>query len=448
MSGRSRKKRTSSTRGLRGTVYQRGGRWAYMVDLEPDPLTGKRRQRSKSGFDTEQAAWDALAVVNAQLRSRTYVEPSRRTVEEFLTEWLVAIQASVKPTTFAKYATYARAYVIPSIGARPLQDVDTAVVNALYRHLLVSGRARPDTNSVMYQRWLSASRSGEHLTSAALAAHAGVTRSAAANAIRRYRAGRIPSAETGGLKPQAVASVHVMLRRALRDAVTWRYIADNPAASASPPRAEKNPHNTWTPAQLAAFLQHVRNDRLYAMWLLFATTGMRRSEVVGAQRSALDLEAGTLRLVTTHVTADGRMQRSTGKSQRSRRLISLDAVTVAALRKYAGALDEERAMWGSDYQDHGLLFCWPDGRPIYPDTVTEQFGRLLSEAGLPVIRLHDLRHTYATMALRAGVNPKIVSSRLGHATVAFTLDVYTADIPELDRDAAERIAGLFLPPPD
>jgi integrase len=107
----------------------------------------------------------------------------------------------------------------------------------------------------------------------------------------------------------------------------------------------------------------------------------------------------------------------------------------------------ERAAWGPDYNDHGLLFCWPDGRPIYPDTITEQFGRLLTQANLPIIRLHDVRHTYATMALRAGVNPKIVSTRLGHATVAFTLDTYTADIPELDRAAAEQITGLFLPAP-
>jgi integrase len=102
---------------------------------------------------------------------------------------------------------------------------------------------------------------------------------------------------------------------------------------------------------------------------------------------------------------------------------------------------------GKAYQDHDLVFCWGDRRPIYPDTITEQFNRLVDSAGLPTIRLHDVRHSYATIALRSGVHPKIVSSRLGHATLAFTLDQYSANVPDLDRDAAESIGGLFLPAP-
>lgn len=108
-------------------------------------------------------------------------------------------------------------------------------------------------------------------------------------------------------------------------------------------------------------------------------------------------------------------------------------------------LEQERADWGNGYRDHGLVFCWEDGRPIYPDTITEQFNKLVDLAKLPLIKLHDLRHSYATIALRSGVHPKIVSTRLGHATVAFTLDTYSADVPDLDRQAAEDIGGLFLP---
>lgn len=92
------------------------------------------------------------------------------------------------------------------------------------------------------------------------------------------------------------------------------------------------------------------------------------------------------------------------------------------------------------------MFCWEDGRALYPDTITERFNRLVERAQLPRIRLHDVRHSYATIALRSGVHPKIVSSRLGHSKVAFTLDTYSADIPDLDQQAAEDIGGLFLPP--
>jgi integrase len=305
---------------------------------------------------------------------------------------LATIESAVKPTTFANYSIYATAYVLPVIGDRKLQDIDTATVNALYRHLLTSGRSRTDTNTAMYEHWRRAITAGRKIGPTELATHAGVTPSAAANAIRRYRAGRIPAPTTPGLSPRAVASVHVMFRRALRDAVNWRYLRTNPAATARPPRAEKREHDTWNPAQLNSFLHSARSERLYAMWLLFASTGLRRSEAVGARRDALDLTAGTISLVTTHVIAAGQTHVSHGKTRRSRRLISLDTATIAALADHLHVLDDERAAWGSSYHDHGLLFCWPDGRAIYPDTITEQFGRLVTRAELPIIRLHDIRH--------------------------------------------------------
>ncbi|CRK58181.1 Integrase [Alloactinosynnema sp. L-07] len=123
--------------------------------------------------------------------------------------------------------------------------------------------------------------------------------------------------------------------------------------------------------------------------------------------------------------------------------------TVAVLREHLARLDQQKRDFGDGYHDDGLVFSGEDGRPIYPDTISERFNRLVDKAGLPLITLHGLRHSYATIALRSGVHPKIVSSRLGHATVAFILDTYSEDVPDLDRDPAESISGLFVsPPPD
>jgi integrase len=299
----------------------------------------------------------------------------------------------------------------------------------------------------MYDWWLAETTAGRPVRPVDLAARASVTNSAAANAIRRYRAGRIPTATNPGLSARTVTSVHVMLSRAFRDATAWRYILANPVAAAEPPRVETGEHRTWTAAQLTTFLELASHDRLYAMWLLLATTGVRRSEVAGLRRDALDSLRSTITITTTRVIAAGKAHASSGKTRRSRRLLALDTATTGALTAHLATVEQERRAWGLDYQDHGLMFCWPDGRPLYPDTITEQFGKLVDRARLPHIRLHDVRHTYATMALRAGVNPKIVSTRLGHATVAFTLDTYTADVPDLDRAAAEQITGLFLPRP-
>ncbi|TQM11130.1 site-specific integrase [Pseudonocardia kunmingensis] len=438
-----KKKRTR--RGISGTVYPRGRKWAYLIDLGPDALTGDRRRDSRSGFLTEDEAWEALAEANAKLRASTYTKNSPRTVQQFLDEWLAASKISVKPTTHSNYSSYAKYYVIPIIGGRKLQDVSTETINRLYTHLLENGRTGSDTNVTMYELWRAGVAAGREPTPRELASAAGITYSAGVRARQRFRAGRLPNARAnGGLEPRSVQSIHIMLNRAFADAVTWKYIDANPVKHAARIRRSRREHNVWTPDQLRQFLATARSDRYFAMWMMFATTGIRRSEAAGALVKRLDLSARTLTVFETRVVAAGKAQTSDGKSERSRRMLALDERTAAELAARLRTLDAERAAFGDDYGGDGLLFCWPDGRPIHPDTITEQFNRLVDRAGLLPIRLHDVRHTYATMALRAGVNPKIVSERLGHATVAFTLDTYTDDVPELHHAAAEAVSSLFL----
>jgi integrase len=136
-----------------------------------------------------------------------------------------------------------------------------------------------------------------------------------------------------------VASVHVMLRRAFRDATAWRYINTNPVAAAEPPRVDTGEHRTWTPTQLTTFLELARHDRLYAMWLLLATTGVRRSEVAGVRRDALDPVNATITITTTRVIAAGKAQASSGKTRRSRRLLALDTATMRALTEHLATVE-------------------------------------------------------------------------------------------------------------
>jgi integrase len=146
----------------------------------------------------------------------------------------------------------------------------------------------------------------------------------------------------------------------------------------------------------------------------------------------------------TRVVIDGKAEDSDGKTESGNRTISLDPLTVAYLRRHLAMLDEEREAFGYGYQDHGKLFCHPDGRPIHPDTITRRFNKLVDRAGVPLIRLHDVRHTYATVSLDAGVDPKIVSDRIGHSNMAYTLQIYTHRSTGLDGPAAEKVAGLIF----
>jgi integrase len=238
-----------------------------------------------------------------------------------------------------------------------------------------------------------------------------------------------------------------MLHRALKDAVAWDYLAFNPAEHASLPRisraAKRRTRAVWTVDDLAAWLRVALTDRFAGMWVLAATSGMRRSELAGAQRDMLDLDNATLTIEDTRVVVDGKAIDSDGKSDSGWRVISLDAFTVSELRTYLATLDEERAAFGTDYPTHGRLMCFEDGRTLHPDTITRRFNRLVDRAGVPRIRLHDVRHTYATLAMDSGIDPKIVSDRVGHSNMAVTLQIYTHRSSGRDRAAAEHIGDLI-----
>jgi integrase len=158
----------------------------------------------------------------------------------------------------------------------------------------------------------------------------------------------------------------------------------------------------------------------------------------------VDFEGARLAVRQTLIMVEGRPQMSTPKTRRSRRTVDLDGRTLTTLRAWQQVQLAERARWGEAWQDRGLVFTREDGSPINPDGWSGTFERHLRQAGLPVIRLHDLRHTHATLLLSAGVNPKVTSERLGHHSTAFTLDVYSHVVPGMQQEAAERLAGLIF----
>jgi integrase len=379
---------------MRGSIRRRGSTYTYWLDIGRDPVTGRRRQRTKGGFRTKRECQAALNEAIAALRAGTLVEPSRRTVGRFLVdEWLPAVRvANVRDSTWASYRMNVEKHLVPGLGAVELQRLTPAQLNAFYRHLLTAGR----------------------------------------------RNGR------GGLAPKTVRYVHSILHRALRDAVRWGYVVRNVADAADPPKAKTPEMRVWSPAQLRVFLDHVRNDRLYAAWLLAATTGMRRGEILGLRWGDLDVEAGRLSVRQPRIVVDYRVQVSEPKTAKGRRSLALDPVTVAALRAHRARQAEERLAVGPGYQESGLVFTRLDGSPIHPERFSSWFRQYVRAAGLPRIRLHDVRHSYATAALAAGVPAKVVSERLGHSAIAITMDTYSHVLPGLDEQAAGTVARLIL----
>jgi len=245
---------------MNGSVYRRRdtGAWEYRFDLGADPLTGRRRTTTRTGFATKREAAQALrAAMSAQDKGRN-VKTDRRTVETFLNEWHQAIRPGIRPSTWVSYRNYLDAYVVPVIGQTSLRDLTPVRLNLLYSHLLENGRVK----------------------------------------------------SKGGLAPKTVQNIHRMLHRALRDAVKWDVLPRNVAEDASPPRARRPRLTIWTPEQLGRFVDHVLNDRFYALWLLVVTTGLRRGELAGLRRDDVDLQHGRITPSAPRVVVGGYAQES------------------------------------------------------------------------------------------------------------------------------------------
>ena len=369
---------------MKGHTRKRGNCWYAIVDL-PRDATGKRRQKWLSGFRTKRDADAALTDVLTTLGKGTHVEPSKQTVAAFLDDWFAATSSSRRASTNATYEAIIRTHLVPRIGSHTLQGVSAAALNRLYCDLLDAGSS-----------------------------------------------------------PATVRYVHAVIRKALSDAVRWSLVSRNVADAADPPRVARRQVRTWSAREVKHFLSHVEADRLCAAYVLAATTGMRRGEILGLRWRDVDLEAGRVSVSQTLVLVEGEVLVSEPKTARGRRMIALDATTTGALLAHREQQKVERALMGDEYADSDLVFANEDGTPLNPEAFSDAFQRHLRAADMPRIRFHDLRHTHATLALSAGVHPKVVSERLGHASVAFTLDTYSHAVPAMQEEAAGIVADLVF----
>jgi integrase len=391
----------------RGSIRKRGQTWTVVVDVGRDPTTRRRRQLSKGGFRTRRDANRWLTHTQSQLDQGSYVTPTRQTVGEHLLAWLPAIRSSLRPATYESYERNVRQHLIPTVGHVWLDQLTPDRLAAVYAEL--------------------------------------------------HRTGRLDGA--GGLSPRSIRYLNTILGKALGDAVAEgklaRNVAQAPTVRRRLPRHAKPEMRTWSAAELASFLDQLRGDPLHAPILLAATTGMRRGEVLGLRWRDTDLDAGRVAVRQTlaavrDVDADpgkpGRHLVVFGepKTAKGRRTVPLPPQTVAVLRAHRKAQAAERLLAGADYADQDLVFAEPDGSPIHPDKFRKRFEIRIGRSGLPPIRFHDLRHTYATLALRAGVHPKVVAEVLGHANISITLDTYSHAVPAMQESAAATVARLVF----
>jgi integrase len=379
-----------------GQVIPRGEhRWLIRWFLGRDG-TGKRRYGSRTVHGTKKDAQKALRE-KLQQRDLGVVVLSRRvTVNAYLDEWLEkAARGRLRPRTFADYKEKLKRYVRPILGLQRLDRLTPLDVQGMVTQLSVEGCPTVDPKD------------------------------------------REP------LAPQTVRYAHAILSGALEQAVRWQMLAANPARRVELPKNRRREMQALTPAQAAKLREVLAGTRYEALFLLLLGTGLRPGEALALQWGDLDLEAGR---ATVQRTLPRRKQREAlafedPKTARSRRVVPLPPTVVQALRRHRAHQAEERIALGAEWSDHGLLFTTELGEPAnYRNLVRRHFKKALERAELPLtLRLYDLRHSFASLAMAAGAHVKAIADRLGHSSTKMTLDVYSHVLEPVERDATSRI---------
>ncbi len=265
--------------------------------------------------------------------------------------------------------------------------------------------------------------------------------------ITRYEAQKIASGRCdgkGGLSPRSVRYHHFTLHTALRTAVKWGLLARNPADAVDPPHFERPEMHTLNEDDIQRVLTAAKETQYYSLFFLALFTGMRRSELLALRWQDVDLllcQAFVTR--SMHQLRDGSIIFREPKTARSRRMISLSPSTAIELRDHHEKQKLAFAMQGTAFKDDTLIFCQSDGKPLLPNSVTHAWMKLVRRLGLKGIRLHDARHSHASLMLKQGIHPKIVQERLGHSSISTTLDVYSHVAPGLQEAAANRFDELI-----
>jgi integrase len=371
--------------GRRGHVgrNETAGTWYLMYDAPRGP-DGRRRQIRRGGFRSRREADKALTKALNDRDNGLHVDGDRRTFRQFVERIYLPSQRRLRDTTRRRYTSILELHVLPRLGSLPLVEVRPHHIDALIDDLVA-----------------------------------------------------------GGLSPRSVAHIHAVTRRVFRVALEMRLVTWTPVVGQHLPRVPPASTGSWSPSEARRFLASLGGAENECLFNLYLLTGVRRGEALGLRWVDTDLVAGTITVEQQLVEWGGRIEVSAPKTRRGARCVDLDVGLVALLRKTRLQQAQHKLRCGPDYLETDLVFTEPGGGPRRPSRVSRDWQVAQQGLELPRLRLHDARHTYASLMLEAGVPLEVVSRQLGHATLAFTMDTYGHVRRPVAKDAATRLARLI-----
>ena len=370
-----------------GNIRKRkDGRWEGLYTVGHDPETGKAIIKNVLG-KTQAEVKEKLKKAIEENVGIDYGKAKTYTVGSWLEAWMENYaKVKLRPSTFKTSQDFLKNHIKPQIGGIPLADLTSLDLQRFYKHLLDGGR------------------------------------------VDRIEAKKKPK----GLAPKTVRNIHQMIGSAYNLALEQRLVTKNPTQGCALPKAEHKEMQTLPIEQLTSFLREAKDSGVFALYYIDLTTGLRRGELLGLKWSDIDLGKGDLRVQRQIGRIDGKIIEMPLKTKKAYRTLPLSADAIDVL------MQQRRKTGNSEW-----VFPSPTGGPMSPDSVLHMLQRVLKRAGLPRIRFHDLRHTFATMALQNGVDVKTVSSMLGHYSAGFTLDTYAHVTTDAQLKTAQTMGNIL-----
>ena len=380
---------------MKGHIRQRTkGSWEVCVDVGPDPTSGKRKRHFETVQGRKTDAQRRLVEILANLEKGVYVKSQRLTLRQYLRQWLEGyVRTNCSVRTLDGYQTIVERHLIPHLGHILLGQLQPQHIQECYARALTNGRVD----------------------------------------------------QKGGLSSRSVLKHHRVLFQALKYAIRQGLLARNVCELVDPPRAKKRKMRTLTTEEVAVLFNAAMDTIYYPIIYTAVNTGLRQAELLGLRWRDVDLELLSISVLQTLYKRRGICHFKEPKSEHSRRRLDVSPRLGLFLRRYKAEREAQRILLGKPLSGNDLVFSSVDGTPMDPGTLTHNFARIARKTGLPGVRFHDLRHTFASLMLLGGIHPKIVSEMLGHASVAFTLDVYSHVIPGMQKAAMRRLDEMLHP---
>ena len=369
-----------------GNIRKRkDGRWEGRFTAGHDPATGKQIIKNVLG-KTQAEVKEKLKKALVEARQVDFAKSGKYTVGAWMDEWFENVaKIKVRPSSHQTYKGYIDNHIKPNIGNIPLEKLTTMDLQKFYRKLLTKGRVE-----------------------------------------------RIESKEQSkGLSAKTVRNINQVISSAMDLAVVQKIIPTNPTNACELPKVEHQEMQTIPAEQLQAFLEEARASGVYEMYYIELATGLRRGELLGLKWQDIDWKNGIIKVRRQVARVDGQIVEAPLKTKNSYRAVTISQQAIEVLK-------EQKRKTNDAY-----VFPSPNGGPISPDSVNNMLKRVLERAGIPKVRFHDLRHTFATIALQNGVDIKTVSGMLGHFSAGFTLDTYAHVTTSAQKEAAQTMGNVL-----